>query len=145
MIGDFHGFVYLITNLLNERKYIGKKFFWSHRSKKVKNKKRRKHTIKESDWKTYYGSCDELLADIEKHGKENFKREILSLHKTKGDTNYNEAKQQFIREVLETEMTEGLREYYNSNIMSRYFVKTRSSNVQEKEADRNRSFPECSE
>lgn len=143
MIGDNHGFVYLITNTLNNRKYIGKKFFWSRRRKPVKNKIRKKLVIKESDWKDYYGSCDELLEDIKILGKEHFKREILSLHKTKGDVNYNEAKQQFLREVLEKQLElGGIREYYNSNIMSRYFVKStnRSSDVQKESKVDERGF-----
>ena len=55
-VGDYYGFVYNITNLTNQRQYIGRKYFWSHR--KPPGKKRR--VKKESDWKKYYGSCPEL-------------------------------------------------------------------------------------
>ena len=63
-------------------------------------KERREKSNKESDWKRYYGSCPELKEDIKKFGKENFKREILSLHETKGKTNFEETKQLFLNEVL---------------------------------------------
>lgn len=105
------GYVYIITNLVNNRRYIGKKNFFFSKTKQVKKKKKR---IKvESDWKEYYGSNKELLEDVEKYGKENFKREILRLCKTKGEFAYYEAKYQFDNNVLESD------EYYNSWIMCR--------------------------
>ena len=58
------GFVYLITNLTNNRKYIGKKHFWSRQ----KDKKTGRRVKKESDWKKYYGSCDELKKDVKELG-----------------------------------------------------------------------------
>ena len=79
-IGDYFGFVYCITNKTTGRKYIGRKYFWSFRT--PPGKKRR--VKQESDWKKYYGSCPELKEDIKKYNKENFNREILSLHKAKG-------------------------------------------------------------
>jgi hypothetical protein len=111
---DIYGFVYLITNLTNNRKYIGKKFFWSRKTLPItKTRKRRKKIIVESDWKTYYGSSNHLLKDIEQLGTENFKREILYLCKTKSECSYLETKEQFAREVLLTE------EYYNGIINCR--------------------------
>ena len=83
-IGDYFGFVYLITNKSNQRKYLGRKYFWSFR--KPPGKKRK--VKQESDWKKYYGSCPELKEDIKLYNKENFNREILSLHVTKGQCNY---------------------------------------------------------
>ena len=83
-IDDNFGFVYLITNLQNNRKYIGRKYFWSFR--KPPGKKRK--VKKESDWKKYYGSCPELKEEIERLGRQNFSRTILSLHKTPGKTNF---------------------------------------------------------
>lgn len=109
------GFVYLITNLTNNRKYIGKKNFYFSKTKQVKGKKKR---IKvESDWKDYYGSNKELQADVESLGKENFKREILKLCKSKGEFGYYEAKYQFENNVLESE------DYYNTWIMVRVHKK----------------------
>ncbi len=114
------GFVYLIVNTLTDKKYIGKKFFWSKRRLKVKGKKRRKIRITESDWKYYKSSSLDLKADIEEFKEENFTFTILSLHKTRGATNYTEVKEQFIRDVLYSKIN-GDYEYYNTNILGRYY------------------------
>ena len=118
-INDLYGFVYRITNNLNGREYIGRKYFWSHR--KPPGKKRR--VKKESDWKKYYGSCPELKEDIERLGRQNFSRTILSIHKTPGKTNYEETRQLFTNNVLTESLDKGVPRYYNSNILSRYFRK----------------------
>ena len=118
-IGDYFGFVYLITNQSNSRRYIGRKYFWSFR--KPKGKKRK--VKQESDWKKYYGSCPELKEDILKYGRENFSRTILSLHKTAGKTNFEETRQLFVNGVLTESLDDGTPRYYNSNILSRYFRK----------------------
>lgn len=97
--GDNYGFVYIITNKIDNRQYIGKKFFWSVRRKQVK--KVRKRVTTESDWKTYWSSSDELQSDVQRLGVENFTREIIHLCKNKGTANYLEAKEQFTRAVLE--------------------------------------------
>lgn len=111
---DLYGFVYLITNVKNGRKYIGKKFFWRKKILPItKTRKRRKHTQVESDWKSYYGSSEELNSDIDKYGKDNFRREILHLCRTKGECGYLEAKEQFVRDALLTD------EYYNTWIQVR--------------------------
>ena len=112
MIGENYGFIYKITNTLTGKLYIGRKYFWSKR--KLKKAKRR--TTLESDWKNYYGSSDLLCSDIEKYGKENFKREILSLHKTKGQVNYAEIMLQFQLDVLYAMDTSGEELFYNNNI-----------------------------
>ncbi len=117
-IGEYFGFVYLITNKSNQRQYIGRKYFWSFR--KPPGKKRK--VKQESDWKRYYGSCPELKEDVKKYGKEFFSREIISLHTTKGKTNFEETRQLFLNNVL-TESLNGEPAYYNSNILSRYFRK----------------------
>ena len=118
-VGDYYGFVYCITNKTSGRKYIGRKYLWSHR--KPPGKKRR--VKKESDWKKYYGSCPELKEDIERLGRQNFSRTILSLHKTPGKTNFEETRQLFINGVLTESLDTGGPAYYNSNILSRYFRK----------------------
>ena len=118
-VGDFFGFVYLITNKSNQRQYIGRKYFWSFRTPKGKKRK----VKQESDWKKYYGSCPELKEDVKQFGKENFKREILSLHETKGKTNYEETRQLFVNNVLSESLDNGNPKYYNSNILGRYYRK----------------------
>lgn len=116
--GNHYGFVYCITNLVNGRKYVGRKFF-TKASTRQKNKKIKKVRV-ESDWLDYYGSSDELLRDIETYGKENFKREILRLCKTLGETKYWETKLQFQLNVLEERFEDGTFAYYNSNIVMKY-------------------------
>jgi len=111
MIGENYGFVYCITNLSNGKKYIGKKFFYSMRTKQLKGKKKKYKA--NSDWQTYYGSNDILKQDVLSLGKDNFTREILHLCRSKGECGYLEAKEQFIRCVMETD------DYYNNWIMCR--------------------------
>ena len=118
-VRDYFGFVYLITNKSNQRQYIGRKYFWSFRTPPGKKRK----VKQESDWKKYYGSCPELKEDLKLYGKEIFKREILSLHKTKGTCNYEETKQLFLNNVLSEALDDGTPAYYNSNILGRYMRK----------------------
>ena len=95
-IDSFFGYVYCITNLQSCKKYIGRKYFTQRR--KPRGGKRK--VTSESDWKKYYGSSDELKGDLKKFGKGIFKRELLSLHKTKGIVNFEETKQLFLNNVL---------------------------------------------
>ena len=118
-IGDFFGYVYLITNKTTGKKYIGRKYFVQKR--KPKGGKRR--ITSESDWKKYYGSSPELKSDVSRYGKENFSREIMSLHTTLGRTNYEETKQLFLNNVLMESLDDGTPMYYNSNILGRYMKK----------------------
>jgi|TARA_B100000767_G_scaffold269826_1_gene292305 hypothetical protein len=100
-IGDFYGYVYRITNLVSGHDYIGRKYFNTVRKlNPLKGFKRKRKVTKETDWQEYWGSSKRLLEDIEKLGKANFKREIICLCETRGDTNYMEAKIQFDEEVL---------------------------------------------
>ena len=108
---EYIGFVYLITNLTNNKKYIGKKLAKFKVTKKpLKGKKNKRRSTKESDWRDYWGSSDNLNADVEHLGPENFTREILYYCTSRGELSYLEAKEQFDREVLKTD------EYYNGII-----------------------------
>jgi hypothetical protein len=117
---DCVGFVYQITNITNQRKYIGKKLSkfskTTHKVVKQKNGIKKKKRIKskiDSDWKTYYGSSPELLKDVAALGAENFIREILYFCKSKAECSYIEAREQFSRKVLEST------DYYNGIINCR--------------------------
>jgi hypothetical protein len=117
---DCAGFVYLITNQLSGRKYIGKKLArfkkTTYRTVKLKNGKKKRKKIRgtiDSDWQTYYGSSPELTKDIEQLGIENFSREILYYCRSKAECSYIEAREQFARRVLESD------QYYNGHIQVR--------------------------
>jgi len=117
---DCVGFVYLITNKLTGRMYIGKKLAkfskTTYRVEKLKNGKKRRKKIRgkiDSDWQTYYGSSPELTKDINSLGPENFSREILYYCRSKAECSYIEAREQFQRRVLESD------DYYNGHIQVR--------------------------
>lgn len=107
----YEGFVYLITNLDNGMKYIGKKHFWERR----KNPKTGRRQTKESDWRNYFGSCDSLIQDVKILGKDKFKKEILYLCPHKKSMSYYETYEQFKRNVLLDET------YYNTNIEGKFY------------------------
>jgi hypothetical protein len=117
---DCVGFVYLITNNSNGRKYIGKKLAkfakTTQKTIKLKNGTKKKKKIRskvDSDWREYYGSSPELTKDVELMGIDNFTREILYYCKSKSECSYIEAREQFSRRVLESA------DYYNGHIQVR--------------------------
>ena len=117
---DCVGFVYLITNKLSGRKYIGKKLAkfskTSYKVVKLKNGNKKRKKIKskiDSDWQLYYGSNDQLNRDILAQGADNFTREILFYCKSKAECSYIEAREQFNHRVLESD------DYYNGQIVCR--------------------------
>lgn len=112
-IKTYRAFVYVITSLVDGKKYVGYKN--TTKIRKTKGKARRVRT--ESDWKDYYGSSDVLKSEIESHGKEMFTREIISFHKTEGDARYFEVREQFLRNVLEDD------NYINDNINGKWHSK----------------------
>jgi hypothetical protein len=118
-IGSYYGFVYHIRNTVNQKCYIGRKYFVSF----TKDKGKTRRSKKESDWKKYYGSCPELKEDVKKYGKESFERTILSVHRRMGEVNYEETKQLFLNNVLMERLDNGTPAYYNSNILGRYMRK----------------------
>lgn len=105
-VGDYFGFVYLIENLLDNRRYIGKKFFTRAGTKQIKGKKKKVRLS--SGWSNYWSSSKELQEDVKKLGEENFKRTILYLCKSRSECSYRETKEIFIRDALLTT------DYYNS-------------------------------
>jgi hypothetical protein len=117
---DCVGFVYNITNITSGRQYIGKKLAkfskTTYKTVTLKNGTKKKKKIRskiDSDWQEYYGSSPNLTADITTLGKDNFSREILYYCKSKAETSYIEAREQFDRKVLESD------EYYNGQISVR--------------------------
>ena len=108
---EYEGFVYLITNLKTNQKYVGKKLAKFKTTKPpLKGKKNKRRGYKESDWREYWGSSDRLNEDVKNLGEENFTREILYFCKSRAEMSYIEAREQFDRRVLETD------EYYNGII-----------------------------
>ncbi len=118
---DWFGFVYRITRKDTGRKYIGKKQIHSYRRKKVAGRKNRKRVVTESKWREYTGSCDDLNKEIKELGKEELTFEALQLCTTKGELTFSEVEYQIKNDVLTALLEDGSREYYNSNIMSRWF------------------------
>lgn len=129
------GFTYVITHIKTEKKYIGRKNFFTKRNVKLGKKEiiklkeerkllkmrgkvpSKKLVIKESDWVNYWGSNKELLKFIKIEGKDKFTRKILELAYNKKHLTYLETKQLFKNDVLEKE------EYFNDNIQARFFSK----------------------
>lgn len=111
MIGEYVGFVYLITDKSNNKKYVGKKLLTSKRKlPPLKGKTRKRTVVKETDWQKYYGSSEEVKLMVEEKGVDNFHREILYLCMSKGQLGYLEAKYQFEHDVLLRD------DYYNGII-----------------------------
>lgn len=129
-----YGFIYKITNLKNDRYYIGKKVFYFERTKHFGKKElkqvtdKRKKTYKkvrsESNWKEYWGSVDsesDFKEDLLHFGIENFKREIIGLANTKRELTYLELEVLVQHNVLRDHFA------YNRNILGKWFPKGLSS------------------
>jgi hypothetical protein len=117
---DCVGFVYVITNITNGKMYVGKKLsrfkttrYRMHTQKNGKRVRKRIRGTTDSGWQDYYGSSNELNRDIESLGKDKFSREILYYCRSKAECNYIEAREQFRRQVLESDR------YYNGHIRVR--------------------------
>lgn len=115
--GDIVGFVYLITNNVTGKKYVGKKLAKFTKTKQrtitLKSGEKRKKKIKtleDSDWRTYWSSSEELRKDVASLGEDKFTREILHYCLGKGVLSYMELREQMDRKVLENP------EYYNGII-----------------------------
>ena len=124
---DYFGFVYIIENKINIKKYVGKKYFW-YKKKKKKTKKELaenkgkgrpslfNEVIVETDWRTYYGSNKQLKEDIKQNGYEHFTRTILKLCKTKKELTYWETKYIFVYSCLEQP-----EHWYNDTALGKFF------------------------
>lgn len=101
MIADHVGFVYLVTDKANGKKYVGKKTLKSTKTlPPLKGQKKKRKVVSESDWQDYYGSNDEIKAIVASEGGERFHRQILRLCKSKGEMSYFEMKEQIVNDVL---------------------------------------------
>lgn len=117
-----YGFVYLITNKINNRKYIGRKYFKTSRKKPLTKKQKSAGRVRasrinaESNWKNYCGSSDLLLEDIDTHGKDNFIFEIIAYGYTKGQVNYLEETLHHKLDVIAKD------NFYNTAVGSRKYA-----------------------
>ena len=117
---DCVGFVYIITNTISGRMYVGKKLarfkttrYKMHTQKNGKKVRKKIRGAVASDWQEYYGSSDQLNRDVETLGRDQFQREVLYYFRSKAECNYIEAREQFARKVLESD------QYYNGHIRVR--------------------------
>jgi hypothetical protein len=127
---DYYGYVYMTTNLENGRKYIGKKIFKHTTNKKLGKKElaalptqrgrtpSKKKVIKESDWKTYYGSADEVKQWAKSTSPDKLIRVILRLCHSSKELTYYETKHLFDYDVLTNDTV-----WVNSNILGKFFPK----------------------
>jgi hypothetical protein len=126
---DYFGFVYKITNLTNSKFYIGKKYFYHTSNVKLGKKElaalpvtrgrksTTKQVIKESDWRSYWGSSKELQQDVKELGNEMFECIILKLCRDKKELTYYELHYQCTNECLLSY------DSYNDNILGKFFRK----------------------
>lgn len=116
------GFVYKITRLSTNRKYIGKKFFYMTTRKKIKDRKNKKKLIKESNWKKYTGSCKTLNEEIALYGKDKFRFEILSLHESRSSLAWREVELIVTNDALRRQLPDGTPEFYNGLVPPIKFI-----------------------
>jgi len=116
---DYYGFVYSIQNKTNGKTYIGRKYFTSAGYKQVKGK--RKKIRKSSGWENYWGSNEKLKEDVKLLGKENFKRTILHLCKSRSECQYWETAEIFLCHALVRES------FYNQWVSCRINAKNVNS------------------
>lgn len=126
---DTFGFIYIVTHRPSGKSYIGKKVLYHNVKKKLTKKELAEQTgpgrksttkvvVKESDWKTYYGSAKPILELIKEGKQQEFTREILQLVPNKKLLTYYECKYLFEYGVLENPEA-----YFNDNILGKFFTK----------------------
>ncbi len=119
-----YGFVYIITNLETQQKYIGRKILWNTVTKPpLKGKKRKRKIKKESDWKKYYGSSEFIKEDVKALGKERFSREILVFCDNKTEMTFFETMFQWKKNCLYARLPNGEKEFYNGSISGKFYWK----------------------
>lgn len=103
------GFIYITTNNITGKKYIGKKYYIYKSGK-------------ESNWKEYLGSSKLLMEDINLFGRENFTKEILAEANTEKEL---AALEKFYIDSHDAVYSE---EYYNlSNNVDKFFTTQNST------------------
>lgn len=115
------GFVYIIKNNIEEKKYIGKKILLNKRTRKpLKGYKRKRIDYVESNWLNYMGSNSET----KKWRKEDCYKEIVYICYNKTMMTYYETMLQFKHNVLEDDS------FINDNILGKFYKKTISKYIE---------------
>lgn len=129
-INEYEGYIYITTILDTGRKYIGKKNFFHNTNVKLGKKElanlptargkkpSKKKVTKESDWKTYYGSAQEIKDSVKQYPKERITRTLIRLCKSKKELTYYECKYLFEYNVLEPNSG-----FINDNILGKFYSK----------------------
>ena len=129
-INEYEGYIYMTTILDTGRKYIGKKNFFHNTNVKLGKKElanlptargkkpSKKKVTKESDWKTYYGSAQEIKDSVKQYPKERIIRTLIRLCKSKKELTYYECKYLFDYNVLEPNSG-----FINDNILGKFYSK----------------------
>ena len=129
-INEYEGYIYITTILDTDRKYIGKKNFFHNTNVKLGKKElanlptargkkpSKKKVTKESDWKTYYGSAQEIKDSVKQYPKERITRTLICLCKSKKELTYYECKYLFDYNVLEPNSG-----FINDNILGKFYSK----------------------
>jgi hypothetical protein len=129
-ISEYEGYIYITTILDTGRKYIGKKNFFHNTNVKLGKKElanlpiargkkpSKKKVTKESDWKTYYGSAQEIKDSVKQYPKERITRTLIRLCKSKKELTYYECKYLFDYNVLEPNSG-----FINDNILGKFYSK----------------------
>lgn len=118
---DTYGFIYEVLHKPTQKRYLGKKVLLFNRTlPPLKGTKKKRKVIKESDWKTYYGSHEVIKKLIKEGKKEEFDRTILQCVSSKKLLTYYETKFLFIKEVLEPHDENC---YINDNILAKFYRK----------------------
>lgn len=124
-IAQQYGFIYLITNTVTNKMYIGKKQMKTIKKRPpLKGRKNKRCEEIETDWRTYSSSSNDVNGDIEKYGKDKFKFQIIMFCTSKWELAYHEARLQFEYKVL-------LREDFYNGIINLRIPKLKKHQIHE--------------